>query len=201
MKFYKGKPIEVLQEGPRTSQILDANMNEYWVPNEGIKDSVVSSRVSTKDAHFHRYSTDYDRAARTWTFVRWYPELAWIVGFAAQQNAYLRHSGQPNDGTAVEDEFEFGADSNGEKFDAVMPNPNYIGLDAALDINFIHRGSPRRVSLNKQGFWKLLESLGFQIGKNQEQDVHAIQQAVPVEYLADFQAGGRGSVPIILDKR
>lgn len=197
MKFYKGKPIEVLQVGLRTTEIIDANLNEYWVPNEGIKDSAATSKLSPKDALLHRYSTDYERADRPWVLSQWYPELAWIVGFAAQQNAYLRHSGQPNEGTAVEDEFEFGADSNGEKFDAVMSNPNYVGLDAALDINFIHRGSVRRVSLNKQGFWKLLESLGFQVGRDQEQDVYVIQQAIPAEYIADFQAGVRGSVPTL----
>lgn len=195
MQFYKGRPIEILQVGTRTTDIRDANDNEYWVPNEGIKDSVVSSRVCAKDAHFRRYSTDYERAERPWVFTRWYSELAWLVGFAAQQNAYLRHSGQPNGGSAVEDEFEFGADSNGEKFDAVMPNPNYPDLDKTLDINFVHRNSVRRVSLNKQGFWRFLKSLGFQIGRNQEQPVQVIQQGLPAEYLADFQAGVRGSVP------
>jgi hypothetical protein len=197
MKFYKGKPVEVLQNGSRTSQIQDENGNEYWVPTEGIRDSVVTSRMSAKDAHFHRYSTDDKRALRPWVFEQWYPELAWIVGFAAQQNVYLRHSGQPNEGNSVEDEFEFGADSKGEKFDAVMANPNYPELDTTLDINFIHRGSVRRVSLNKQGFWKFLESLGFQIGKNQEQDVHLIRQSIPAAYGADFDAGVRGAVSAV----
>ncbi len=195
MYFYKGKPVEILQTGLLTTQVRDENDNDFWIPSDGIRNSIATPRVSSKDAHFYRYSTDYDRAERPWTFTRWYPELAWVVGFAAQQNAYLRHSGQPNSGSAIEDEFEFGADSNGEKFDVVMPNPNYADLDLAIDINFIHRGSVRRVSLNKQGFWKFLESLGFQTGRNQAQEVQNVRQSVPVEYLADFDAGARGFIP------
>ena len=117
------------------------------------------------------------------------------MGFAAQHNAYLRHSGQPNEDSKVSDAFEFGAASNGEKFDVVMSNPNYANLDAILDINFIQRGSRKRVSLNKQGFWKFLESIGFQIGRGQEQYVDVVRKSVPAEYLANFEMGVCGSVP------
>jgi hypothetical protein len=195
MFYYKGEPVTVLAVSPLSIKIRAANDEdapEFWVPSE----DVTEKQVNLRDGDFLRYTVDYERAERPWIFTRWYPELAWVIGFAAQHNAYLRHSGQPNEGSSVEDEFEFGQDSNGEKFDVVMPNPNFSDLDKTLDINFIHRGlSARRVSLNKKGFWQLLESLGFQIGRKREQDVHLIEQSIPAEYVADFRAGVRGTVP------
>lgn len=149
---------------------------------------------------YRRYPMDSERALRSWKFTRWYPELAWVSGYAAQSNAELFHSGQPNGGRSVEDEFEFGPDSNGEKFDVIMSNPNYLGLDDSLDINFIHRGGLRVVSLNKEGFWRFLESLGFETGRDKEQSVHVVRQSIPKEYLADFDAGARGSVPALTEK-
>ena len=177
---------------------FDGTPEAVSVLPEALKVAKVNPLERDLNAGLHRYSTDYLRALRPWA-QDWSSELAWIVGFAAQNNAFLRHSGQPNGGRTVEDEFDFGADSNGEKFDAIMSNPNYAGLDAVLDINFIHRNPSkcglRTVSLNKEGFWRFLESIGFQVGSNQEQTVAVIRQAVPERYLADFDAGVRGSVP------
>lgn len=144
-----------------------------------------------------RYPMDPERALRPWKFVEWTTELAWIVGYAAQTNASLLHSGQPNAGRSVEDEFAFGPNSNGEKFDVILPNPNFAGLDEVLDINFIHRGGLRMVNLNKEGFWRFLEGLGFETGRDKDQNVHIIRQSIPQENLADFDAGVRGSVPKI----
>ena len=80
-----------------------------------------------------KYPTaDPKRAMRPWVFTRWYSELAWVIGYAAQANAALIHSGQPNGGKSVEDEFEFGVDSNGEKFDVVMSNPNFVGVRGSV---------------------------------------------------------------------
>ena len=146
---------------------------------------------------YMRYPMDPERALRPWNFKSWYPELAWVVGYAAQTNAELFHSGQPNGGRPVEDEFEFGASSNGEKFDVIMPNPNFAKLDDVLDINFIHRSGLRMVSLNKEGFWRFLATLGFETGRAAEQTVHVIRQSIPEAYLADFDAGVRGSVPTL----
>ena len=148
---------------------------------------------------FIKYPMDPERALRPWVFTRWYPELAWVVGYAAQANAALLHSGQPNGGRPVEDEFEFGVDSNGEKFDVVMSNPNCVGLDDILDINFIQgRTGIRQVSLNKEGFYRFLETLNFQVGREAEQNVHNVRQSIPAEYLADFDAGTRGSTTLVL---
>lgn len=177
-------------------QVQDERGNECWVTREKYE-IATCSKVRTKDAGFLRYSMDYDRAVRPWAFTQWFSELAWVVGFAAQQNAYLRHSGTPNAGTVVEDEFEFGADSHGEKFDVVIPNPNCAGLDDVLDLNFSQRTSVRCVSLNKQGFYRFLESIGFQIGRDQEQCVHNIRKSIPAEYMADFEAGLLGSAPAV----
>jgi hypothetical protein len=143
---------------------------------------------------YTRYIMDPERALRPWNFTRWYPELAWVIGYAAQTNAELFHSGQPNGGRPVEDEFEFGASSNGEKFDVIMPNPNFAKLDDVLDINFIHRSGLRVVSLNKEGFWRFLESLNFQTGRDAEQNVHVIRQSIPEEYVAEFDAGAREGI-------
>ena len=142
------------------------------------------------------YTTDYERAVRPWTLV-WSESVAWIVGFAAQNNAFLRWSGQFDKATLAEDSnpsevFEEGTASHGEKFDVIIPNPNFAGLDDALDINFISRGSTATVSLNKEGFFRFLKSLGFEVGKGVEQDKTSIRTRVPQEYSAAFDAGARG---------
>ena len=185
---YKGRQVEILKTGQKLTLIRDADENEYYVPSEKLQDG------KTLRGKGWRYLVDYDRATRKWEFLIWSAELAWIVGFAAQQNAYLRHSGQPNAESVVEDEFEFGADSNGEKFDVVIPNPNYPGLDDALDINFIHGRSLNRVSLNKEGFWRFLVTMGFQIGRGREQRVDDVRTLIPDDYLTSFQEGIRGLV-------
>jgi hypothetical protein len=125
--------------------------------------------------------------------LEWSQPLAWLVGFAARNNALLRWSGQLNQDSIskqIDDsDFEVGNDSNGEKFDVIIPNPNVPGLDDVLDINFIQRNGLRKVSLNKEGFWKFLESLGFQAGKESEQSVSLIRTQIPSEFLADFDSG------------
>ena len=156
-----------------------------------------SRTLMIEDPSLVKYTTDYDRAQRPWVFQHWYPELAWIMGFAAQNNAYLRWSGQLDKGSielnADDEAFEVGSDSHGEKFDVVMPNPNIVGLDDALDINFIQRNGRRRVSLNKEGFFKFLVEYGFQIGRGMEQDVNYIAAQIPQDYRADFEAGEQGT--------
>ena len=154
-----------------------------------------SSRSGGDDAKFVKYVVDYERSQRPWV-LEWGPATAWIVGFAAENNAYLRWSGQLDSDSIAEqaddEDFEVGTRSNGEKFDVVIPNPNYVGLDDVLDINFIQGGGRRRVSLNKEGFWKFLRSLGFEAGKNKEQDITRIALKVPDEFRDDFHAGMGG---------
>lgn len=96
-----------------------------------------------------------------------------------------------------DEDFEIGTDSNGEKFDVIIPNPNVIGLDDALDINFIQRSTRRTVSLNKEGFFRFLETLGFEIGKQRQQNPEVIKFAVPELWYSEFEAGIRGDTGII----
>lgn len=148
-----------------------------------------------------KYPVDLDRANRPWIERGWYSELAWVVGYAAQNNALLLHSGQPNRNHVVDDDFEFGKESHGEKFDVVMSNPNFVGLDDALDINFVQgRTGLRLVSLNKEGFWRFLESVGFQPGREHDQNFHVILRQIPDQWLSDFMAGARGAVPRLFSK-
>lgn len=179
---------------------LDGALSPISWPVTDMKRAALSDAEKIQrdvDAGFMLYPTaDAERAVRKWTFTKWTSELAWVVGFAAEVNAAMIHSGQPNGGRSVEDEFEPGANSHGEKFDVVMANPNYLGLDDILDINFVQtRVSLRSVSLNKEGFWRFLESLGFENGRDAEQKVSVIRKSVPEEYRADFDMGVRGSVP------
>jgi hypothetical protein len=194
-----GTVINLRPDSKYLVNVLIDGLGEVSTLAEVLKVAKVNPLARDLADGFYRYSTDQARAIRKWEFKRWYPELAWIVGFAAQQNAALVHSGQPNGGRAVEDEFQFGKDSHGEKFDVVMSNPNYAELDDVTDINFIHRDASKRglrtVQLNKEGFYKFLESLGFKVGREQDQDVVSIRREIPTEYLADFDAGTRGSVP------
>jgi hypothetical protein len=85
--------------------------------------------------------------------------------------------------------------AHGEKFDVVVRNPNYPGLDNLLDINFIQRGNTSRVSLNKQEFFKFLLGLGFRDGRGQQQDAPSIACRVPEEYQESFNMGIRGLIP------
>ena len=189
--------LQILEETPNLIKVKDERENEFWVSRKRLSQLTTSSRSGSDNTRFVKYVVDYERSQRSWV-LGWTPATAWIVGFAAENNAYLRWSGQLDSDSIAEqaddEDFEVGTRSNGEKFDVVIPNPNYVGLDDALDINFIQGGGRRRVSLNKEGFWKFLRSIGFEAGKNKEQDTTRVALKVPEEFRDDFRAGMCGQI-------
>jgi hypothetical protein len=199
MTFYGTEQVEIIQTSPNFTQI-DTGKGPVWVRHSELSDSPRAAKsksgsVKTGNDRDMVYHTDDARASRPWV-AAWSESVAWIVGFLAMNNAHLRHSGQRQQNLTVETEsFEEAELAHGEKFDVVVRNPNYPGLDDLLDINFIQRGNTSRVSLNKQEFFKFLLGLGFRDGRGQQQDAPSIACRVPEEYQESFNMGIRGLIP------